>query len=40
MIVMQVEVEIMPVAYRTLAELKLANVYGIRVLSIFRTPQE
>lgn len=41
MIVMQVEVgDNAPVAYRTLAELKLANVYGIRVLSIFRTPQE
>lgn len=41
MVVMQVEVgDGAPIAYRTLAELKLASVYGIRVLSIYRTPQE
>lgn len=41
MVVMQVEVgDGAPIAYRTLAELRLASVYGIRVLSIYRTPQE
>lgn len=41
MIVMQVEVgDGAPIAYRTLAEVKLGSVYGIRVLSIYRTPQE
>lgn len=41
MVVMQVEVgDGAPIAYRTLAELQLASIYGIRVLSIFRTPEE
>jgi len=41
MVVMQVEVvDGAPIAYRTLAELQLANLYGIRVLSIYRSPEE